>query len=180
MMDLLYRMERLLRINCIAWGGIVLCLVGIVWTGARVVVDDLNKTVLREAARAVLREAKRSPPEHGVYTLDDVCPDYWGNAVAARLAVGEHANTVELCSSGRSLENVGDDVCHSETDIHVRELLKAGVEATGRSWGKGLAQGVMEGVREGSAEGVQATKAKASELLSRFRKMEEREYAPVP
>lgn len=148
---------------------------GLYWLISRAIADGRNDRILRSVATTILYEAKHNPPEHGEYVLDDVCKDYWGSPVTAVLLVEQYANNVKLRSPGRDKIKNGNDFYYSDTDIHVRKLLKSGVQETGKSWGKGLAQGVMEGIQEESAEKVAATKKKASELLSRFRKVEEEE-----
>ncbi len=141
------------------------------WIVPRAIADGRNNRILRDAARTILYEAKHSPPEYGEYSLDNVCKDYWGNPVLADLFVDQYVNGVELRSLGRDGIESDDDVYFTDSDAHIRKILKKGIQETGKSWGKGLAQGVMEGIREESAEKLAATKKKASELISRFRKV---------
>jgi len=151
---------------------IIVVIAGMCWVIPRAIADCRNHRILKAAARTILHEAKYHPPEVGEYTLDSVCADYWGSPVVARLFVAYSSNSVRLRSPGRDKVNSSDDDHYSDIDIHIRRTLKKGVQETGKSWGKGLVQGVMEGIREESDEKIATTKKKASELISRFRKVD--------
>lgn len=124
-------------------------------------------------ARNILIDAKAEPPEKGAYEATLPVEDPWNNELQSTLYVRESLNQALVLSAGLDGSfSTADDISASRTDVHIRKVLKRGIQSGAESFGKGLARGVMEGMREETKENIVKTKRKASKLLARFKKKE--------
>lgn len=131
----------------------------------------------RSVANDILKEAKATKPEPGIYTAKLDTIDAWGRELYSDLTVEELKNSVVVVSFGPDENTNSDDIQVYDDDFQLRKAVLQGIEQGAHSAGKGVVRGAVEAVDELKDASVEKTKAVAAKvktrLMDRFKKKEE-------
>lgn len=131
-------------------------------------------------AYKILADAKRNPPEEGIYAATLDVRDEWGTPLTAHLTVTELYNHVVVLSAGSDKVLNGGDPASSVHDNHIRKGILKGIGAGAHSASKGFTTGILEGLSEAKNASLSKVESRITRskngLISRFKK-QERDHA---